>query len=158
MFSNVEINIFVPVNSIMNGEKNTQFATSVTTVGAIFLTSKLISGDVLFMDELGYFFFKDRTGDTFRWKGENVSTAEVEAVISSIVGLKDAVVYGVLVPGLEGKAGMAAIADTDGSVDLDVLADGLQKQLPVYARPIFVRVLKEINMTGGILLKENRVN
>ncbi|KDQ65285.1 Long-chain fatty acid transport protein 1 [Zootermopsis nevadensis] len=47
------------------------------------------------MDELGYFYFKDRTGDTFRWRGENVSTAEVEAVISNVAGLKDAVVYGV---------------------------------------------------------------
>nr|CAD7433867.1 unnamed protein product [Timema monikensis] len=53
------------------------------------------SGDVLVMDELGYFFFKDRTGDTFRWRGENVATSEVEAVISNIFGLKDAVVYGV---------------------------------------------------------------
>lgn len=100
------------------------------------------------MDEYGYFFFKDRTGDTFRWKGENVSTAEVEAVISNIVGLKDAVVYGVEVPGSEGKAGMAAIADPDGNLDLTVLADGLTKQLPAYARPLFVRILKEISMTG----------
>lgn len=100
------------------------------------------------MDEFGYIFFKDRTGDTFRWRGENVSTAEVESVISSICGLKDAVVYGVEVPGSEGKAGMAAIADIDGNIDLTVLASGLTKQLPSYARPLFVRILKEINMTG----------
>lgn len=55
------------------------------------------SGDILVMDEFGYFFFRDRTGDTFRWKGENVATSEVEAVISSIVSLNDAVVYGVQV-------------------------------------------------------------
>ncbi len=109
-------------------------------------------GDILLMDEYGYFFFKDRTGDTFRWKGENVSTAEVEAVISSIVGLKDAVVYGVEVPGSEGKAGMAAIADPDGNLDLAVLADGLTKQLPAYARPLFVRSLKEISMTGQLII------
>lgn len=53
------------------------------------------SGDILIMDELGYFYFKDRTGDTFRWKGENVATSEVEAVISNVAGLNDAVVYGV---------------------------------------------------------------
>jgi len=52
------------------------------------------------MDEYGYMFFRDRTGDTFRWRGENVSTSEVEAIISSIVSLNDAVVYGVKVPGL----------------------------------------------------------
>lgn len=51
------------------------------------------------MDEFGYFYFRDRTGDTFRWKGENVSTSEVEAVISNIIKLNDAVVYGVEVPG-----------------------------------------------------------
>lgn len=46
-------------------------------------------------DEFGYLFFKDRTGDTFRWKGENVSTSEVEAIISNIIEYKDTVVYGV---------------------------------------------------------------
>lgn len=52
------------------------------------------------MDELGYLYFHDRTGDTFRWRGENVSTSEVEAIISNHAGLKDAVVYGVEVPGM----------------------------------------------------------
>lgn len=51
------------------------------------------------MDELGYMFFRDRTGDTFRWRGENVSTNEVEAVISNVCHLSDATVYGVEVPG-----------------------------------------------------------
>ena len=54
-----------------------------------------LSGDILEMDELGYLYFRDRTGDTFRWRGENVSTTEVEAVISNIAGLNDCVVYGV---------------------------------------------------------------
>ena len=57
------------------------------------------SGDVLVMDDYGYMFFKDRTGDTFRWKGENVSTAEVEATVSNIMQLTCAVAYGVEVPG-----------------------------------------------------------
>ena len=52
-------------------------------------------GDLLVSDELGYLYFKDRTGDTFRWKGENVSTAEVEAVLSNVANYKDAAVYGV---------------------------------------------------------------
>ena len=59
-----------------------------------------LAGDILEMDEYGYMYFRDRTGDTFRWRGENVSTAEVEAVISNVVNLNDAVVYGVKVPGL----------------------------------------------------------
>lgn len=59
-----------------------------------------LAGDILEMDEYGYMYFRDRTGDTFRWRGENVSTAEVEAVISNVVHLNDAVVYGVEVPGV----------------------------------------------------------
>ena len=54
-----------------------------------------ITGDLIVSDEFGYLFFKDRTGDTFRWKGENVSTSEVEAVISNLVDYRDATVYGV---------------------------------------------------------------
>lgn len=53
------------------------------------------AGDILVMDELGYMYFKDRTGDTFRWRGENVSSTEVEGVVSKVAGNKDAVVYGV---------------------------------------------------------------
>ena len=56
----------------------------------------------MMMDEFGYMYFHDRTGDTFRWRGENVSTNEVEAVISNNIGMKDAVVYGVEVPGITG--------------------------------------------------------
>lgn len=55
----------------------------------------LIAGDILTMDELGYLYFKDRTGDTFRWRGENVSSTEVEGLVSKLAGHKDAVVYGV---------------------------------------------------------------
>lgn len=59
-----------------------------------------LSGDVLVADELGYLFFKDRTGDTFRWKGENVSTSEVEAQVSNVAEYRDTVVYGVEVCGM----------------------------------------------------------
>ncbi|KAJ8299889.1 hypothetical protein KUTeg_021408 [Tegillarca granosa] len=80
-----------------------------------------MTGDILTMDQFGYFYFKDRTGDTFRWRGENVSTSEVEAVISNIIKLQDAVVYGVEVPGTEGRAGMAAIVDENDNLDLSYL-------------------------------------
>ncbi|KAF8765033.1 Long-chain fatty acid transport protein 1 like protein [Argiope bruennichi] len=72
-----------------------------------------LSGDLLMMDEDGYLFFVDRTGDTFRWRGENVSTMEVEGMISNILHHTDSVVYGVEVPGNEGRAGMAAISDPE---------------------------------------------
>ncbi|XP_012276509.1 long-chain fatty acid transport protein 4 [Orussus abietinus] len=112
------------------------------------------SGDILVMDELGYFYFKDRTGDTFRWRGENVATSEVEAVVSNAIGLKDAAVYGVEVPGVEGKAGMAAIYDPDQNLNLKELEEGVKKALPPYARPLFLRVLSELPMTGTYKLKK----
>ncbi|XP_046973611.1 long-chain fatty acid transport protein 1-like [Vanessa cardui] len=112
------------------------------------------TGDILEMDYYGYFYFKDRTGDTFRWRGENVSTAEVEGVISNLVGLKDTVVYGVLIPYVEGKAGMAAIADPEKKVDLKKLADGLKTSLPAYARPLFIRILPEPPLTATFKLKK----
>ena len=99
-------------------------------------------------DEDGYFYFKDRIGDTFRWKGENCSTTEVESVISKICGLKDATVYGVKIPGTDGRAGMAAIVDSTGDLDLERLAEGLAKSLPTYARPIFIRMVDHVSLTG----------
>ena len=99
------------------------------------------------MDEYGYLYFKDRMGDTFRWKGENVSTMEVEGILHSILEYRDAVVYGVDVPGTEGRAGMAAIA-SDPDLDLNHISKQLQLKLPAYARPVFVRLLQKVNTTG----------
>ncbi|KAJ8921036.1 hypothetical protein NQ315_015832, partial [Exocentrus adspersus] len=117
--------------------------------------SAFLSGDILVADEFGNLFFKDRTGDTFRWKGENVSTSEVEAVISNLVDYKDVVVYGVVVRGQEGRAGMAAVLDPDETVDLNKLVEGVKKTLPSYARPIFIRILRKIDLTGTYKLKKN---
>ncbi|KAM3962773.1 long-chain fatty acid transport protein 4 [Aphomia sociella] len=116
--------------------------------------SAFISGDVLVADELGYLYFKDRTGDTFRWRGENVSTTEVEAAISRVANHRDAVVYGVLVPNTEGRAGMCGIVDTDGSLDLVQLAQDLARDLPAYARPMFIRVMNSIDLTGTFKMKK----
>ncbi|XP_062409847.1 long-chain fatty acid transport protein 4 [Sardina pilchardus] len=110
--------------------------------------SAYLSGDVLIMDEYGYMYFKDRTGDTFRWKGENVSTTEVEGTLSRLLDMKDVVVYGVEVPGSEGKAGMAAIADPEHNTNLEKFVRDMEKALPPYARPIFLRFLPEVNKTG----------
>lgn len=105
-----------------------------------------LSGDILVMDDYGNFYFRDRSGDTFRWKGENVSTTEVEASISNVVNLADVCVYGVEIPGTEGKAGMAAIANP--SVDLKKLNRSLQETLPAYARPVFIKLVESVVVTG----------
>ncbi|PBC31305.1 Long-chain fatty acid transport protein [Apis cerana cerana] len=112
------------------------------------------TSDILVEDEFGYLYFKDRVGDTYRWKGENVATAEVEGVISSIAGKRASTVYGVQVPGMEGRAGMAAIVDPDSLLDFKALAEGLEKALPAYARPIFLRIVKELEMTGTFKLQK----
>jgi solute carrier family 27 fatty acid transporter 1/4 len=73
---------------------------------------QIFSGDILHWDRLGYMYFLDRCGDTYRWKGENVSTTQVEAVLQPLTtaGFHDATVYGVQVPGHEGRAGMVALS------------------------------------------------
>uniref|UniRef100_A0A5S6R1B8 long-chain-fatty-acid--CoA ligase n=1 Tax=Trichuris muris TaxID=70415 RepID=A0A5S6R1B8_TRIMR len=114
------------------------------------------SGDILHMDEYGYLYFKDRTGDTFRWKGENVSTSEVEGLIQRVAGLADAAVYGVMVPGTEGRAGMASIVDEKGTLDLTKLLSELSELLPKYAIPVFIRLCSKVNLTGTHkLIKSN---
>lgn len=90
----------------------------------------------------------------FRWKGENVSTTEVEAVISSVAGLRDVIVYGVQVGNTEGRAGMATIVDPDGELDLKALASALDKSLPSYARPPFLRAAQQADMTGTFKFKK----
>ncbi|XP_047478950.1 LOW QUALITY PROTEIN: long-chain fatty acid transport protein 4-like [Penaeus chinensis] len=114
-----------------------------------------LSGDILVMDEEGYLYFKDRTGDTFRWKGENVSTAEVEAIVSGAVGNADVVVYGVEVPGAEGRAGMAAVERKDDQdLDLTALYAALESSLAAYARPLFIRWASALERTGTFKLKK----
>ena len=105
------------------------------------------TGDLLKQDKRGYFFFVDRIGDTFRWKGENVSTNEVSEAISVFPGIKEANVYGVAVPGTDGRAGMAAIV-CDPGLDLVKLHQHIIKELPDYARPLFIRLSHEMEVTG----------
>ncbi len=105
------------------------------------------TGDLMRRDERGYFYFVDRIGDTFRWKGENVSTSEVAEAIGAFPGVKEANVYGVEIPGTEGRAGMAALI-TDWGFDLAELREHLTARLPHYARPLFLRIGKEMEVTG----------
>ncbi len=105
------------------------------------------TGDLLKRDAQGYFYFIDRIGDTFRWKGENVATSEVAEAISVFPGVKEANIYGVLVPGADGRAGMAALV-TAAPLDLAKFKAHLEKNLAAYARPIFLRMQPEIEVTS----------
>jgi fatty-acyl-CoA synthase len=105
------------------------------------------TGDLMRKDADGYFYFVDRIGDTFRWKGENVSTTEVAESISQFPGIEDINVYGVKVPGYDGRAGMIALKG-NGDIDLGALHDYIAKRLPDYARPLFVRLRTEVDMTA----------
>jgi fatty-acyl-CoA synthase len=104
------------------------------------------TGDLMRKDKNGYFYFIDRIGDTFRWKGENVSTTEVEEAVGAFDGILEANVYGVSVPGRDGRAGMAAIVAKD-NLNLTALREHLAQQLPEYARPVFLRVRQDIDVT-----------
>lgn len=105
------------------------------------------TGDLLKRDAEDYFYFVDRIGDTFRWKGENVSTGEVAEVISRVPGVKEANVYGVEVEGADGRAGMASLV-VDEAFDLEAFHGAVEAALPSYARPLFLRLLPEIEITG----------
>ncbi len=105
------------------------------------------TGDLMTKDDLGYVYFIDRVGDTFRWKGENVSTNQVAEILNKAPGISSVNVYGVSVPGADGRAGMAAIT-TDGPVDYDNLYAWLNERLPRFAVPLFIRVQKQAETTG----------
>jgi fatty-acyl-CoA synthase len=112
------------------------------------------TGDLMRKDEKGYFYFIDRIGDTFRWKGENVATSEVSEAICAFPGIKQASVYGVAVPGAEGRAGMAILV-TDDQLDLVAFRMHLISRLPGYAHPLFLRIRNEIEMTATFKYKKN---
>jgi fatty-acyl-CoA synthase len=105
------------------------------------------TGDLMKQDADGYYYFIDRIGDTFRWKGENVSTSEVAECLAHVPGVLEINVYGVPVGKLDGKAGMASLV-VDETFDIDKLAEFADRQLPVYARPVFVRLQPQIETTG----------
>jgi fatty-acyl-CoA synthase len=105
------------------------------------------TGDLMRKDKRGFFYFVDRIGDTFRWKGENVATSEVAEALTDYPGLVEANVYGVAVPGADGRAGMASIIVND-KCDLSGLRQHLNNRLPQYARPLFVRILSQMDVTA----------
>lgn len=109
------------------------------------------TGDVMRVDSEGRFWFCDRIGDTFRWKGENVSTAEVQAAIGTHPAVVEANVYGVELPNHDGRAGCAALllAGEPDSKLLQSLASHVDKNLPRFAVPTFIRIAKAFETTGN---------
>jgi fatty-acyl-CoA synthase len=110
------------------------------------------SGDLMRRDAQGFFYFVDRVGDTFRWKGENVSTTEVAAVIAGCRDVSEAAVYGVSVPNADGRAGMAALVVAPGFEPAE-LHRTVTGALPAYARPLFVRIAARLDTTGTFKLR-----
>jgi fatty-acyl-CoA synthase len=105
------------------------------------------SGDLMRKDKHGFFYFVDRVGNTFRRKGENVATSEVSTVISEFPGVLHANVYGVAVPGADGRVGMAAVV-ADQTLSLEGLHQHLATRLSPYARPVFLRLRTHADLTG----------
>ena len=105
--------------------------------------------------------FVDRLGDTYRWKGENVSTTEVENAVSEYEKIAEAVVYGVEIPNTNGRAGMAAITLADHAEftqqDLQQMATEFKKCLPAYAVPVFLRIQVHVETTGTFKYQKNKL-
>lgn len=138
------------------GYMNQEIANKKKIMHNVFKTgdSFVNSGDLLYVDKEYFTYFHDRTGDTFRWKGENVSTTEVANIISSLEFLHDVNVYGVIIPGCEGRTGMAAVCHkvTERSSlsqdELNAISKQCKELLPSYARPRFIRLQKELEITS----------
>jgi acyl-CoA synthetase (AMP-forming)/AMP-acid ligase II len=113
------------------------------------------TGDLMRVDRLRNLYFADRLGDTFRWKGENVSTFEVQEQISTWPDVREVNVYGVAVAGVEGRAGMAALVLAPGVVfDPASFKAHVDRVLPKYARPVFVRLEESLETTTTLKLKK----
>ncbi len=112
------------------------------------------TGDLMRKDANGYFYFVDRIGDTFRWKGENVATSEVADVISVFPGITEASAYGVEIPGNDGRAGMAALV-VDKAFDLTAFREHLVSRLPAYACPLFLRICSKLEITSTFKQKKS---
>ncbi len=112
------------------------------------------TGDLLRRDERGFYYFVDRLGDSFRWKGENVSTQEVAEALTRHPAVELAAVYGVEIPGCEGRAGMAAVVLRGAGFDALALYAHVARALPTYARPAFLRVQVKADLTGTFKVRK----
>jgi acyl-CoA synthetase (AMP-forming)/AMP-acid ligase II len=113
------------------------------------------------VDADGRVFFVDRLGDTFRWKSENVSTNEVADMMGKFSQIAETNVYGILVPGYDGRAGAASVVMADGvtleSFDFKALATHVRDVLPGYAVPIFLRMTPQLEYTGTLKIQKGRL-
>jgi len=114
------------------------------------------TGDILRRDRDYYYYFVDRVGDTFRWKGENVATQQVADILNAAEGVGVANVYGVQIPGTEGRAGMAALVLEPGVPFDPTIFYKHTEQLPPYARPLFARIVSAMDVTGT--LKQRKID
>jgi fatty-acyl-CoA synthase len=115
------------------------------------------TGDLLRRDAEGYYYFVDRIGDTFRWKGENVATQEVADVLNGAPGVAETTAYGVAVPGEDGRAGMAAVVLAAGAFDGAAFWAHAERHLPRYAMPAFVRLVTAVDVTGTLKQRKQRL-
>lgn len=115
------------------------------------------TGDLLRMDKKRRLFFMDRMGDTFRWKGENVSTFEVQEQLASWPAAAEVNSYGVAIPGTEGRVGMIAMVLKQSEFDGESFREYVDSILPAYARPMFVRVSETMETTGTFKLKKGEL-
>eukprot|EP01091_Cochliopodium_minus_P015063 TRINITY_DN5264_c0_g1_i1.p1 TRINITY_DN5264_c0_g1~~TRINITY_DN5264_c0_g1_i1.p1 ORF type:complete len:304 (+),score=102.83 TRINITY_DN5264_c0_g1_i1:230-1141(+) len=107
------------------------------------------SGDILKRDFRGYFYFIDRVGDTFRWKGENVSTMEVASELFKFGQIKEINVFGVQIPNTDGRCGMMVVSGLDtSSFPFDKFLSFAKENLPLYAIPYFIRISDEMLVTS----------
>jgi solute carrier family 27 fatty acid transporter 1/4 len=141
-----------------SGYANNQQASNKKIIDNLFRNGQKAfnSGDLMMYDRYGYTYFCDRLGDTFRWRGENVATVEVENILSKNLSSQEVVVYGVELPGQEGRAGMAAIVKSD-LIDLAHLTARIKAELPSYSRPLFIRIVDEIDHTGTFKAKKSKL-
>ena len=155
--------VFISPNSVFNGYTDAQ-ATEKKILRDVFEEGDawFNTGDLIKTVDVGYslgkvhYQFVDRIGDTFRWRSENVSTNEVGEILNGYKDVFMSNVYGVEVPGCEGRAGMAAFSLEDvGSFDWQEFSNYVEKNLPKYARPVFIRIIQEMDTTGTFKLKKN---
>ena len=118
----------------------------------------LRTGDLLRRDRASYYYFVDRIGDSFRWKGENVATLEVEHLLNSAPGVHETAVFGVRVPGADGRAGMALIVpDEVAGFDPQTFLVHAAQNLPSYAQPLFIRIADSVEVTGNFKHRKLRL-
>ena len=155
--------VFISPDSVFNGYTDAQ-ATEKKILRDVFEEGDawFNTGDLIKTVDVGYalgkthYQFVDRVGDTFRWKSENVSTNEVGEILNGFKDVNMSNVYGVEIPGCEGRAGMAAFSLEDASsFDWNAFSEHVDDSLPKYARPLFIRIIEEMDTTGTFKLKKN---